>query len=354
MAIVPRPDRLLAIDSLRGVAALWVVIFHFSTGVRFFWLTADPSLSIDIAPFTTNIQGLLAVDLFFMISGFVIIMTLGRTNSIADFALSRFSRLFPAYWVCFILTTATIVLVPAANQTITAPQVLAGATMFNAYLGFNPVETVYWSLAVELAFYTIMAGVFAAGLLNRIELLGGAWLIMSALLFTLFPNVGAMLPWRVQTASILPYTPLFLAGILLYRTRMHGWTVTRATLLAACFLVRLATFHSAEAIVGTVLIFAVFTAASLGWAGFLCWRPIVSLGAISYPLYLVHESIGYRIQWTMVMGLHASPLVGFLVALFAAITLAWAISVFIERPAQGWIRRSYRTATAKKLAGAIS
>lgn len=354
MAIISPPDRLTAIDSLRGIAALWVVIFHFSWGAHSFWLAADPSQFTEIAPFTFNVQGLLAVDLFFMISGFVIFMTLGRTASITDFAISRFSRLFPAYWICLILTTATIVLIPVSTQSITMLQTLAGGTMLNAYLGFNPVETVYWSLAVELAFYVIMACVFAAGLLHRIELLGGVWLVMSALLFTIFPNVGAMLPWRVQTASILPYTPLFLAGILLYRTRMQGWTLTRTALLAACFLVRLGTFQSPAAIIGTMLIFVAFTAASLDWAAFLCWRPIVSLGTISYPLYLIHESIGYRIQRAVVMGLHASPLIGFLTALAAAITLAWAISVFIERPAQGWIRRSYRAAMEKNMLAGVS
>ena len=336
--------RLLEIDALRGLAALWVVVFHFTFGVGFVWLRGDPSAAARVAPFAFNTQGLLAVDLFFMISGFVIFMTLERSASVMDFAVSRFSRLFPAYWVCLALTTATIVLAPLAAQTITLPQVMAGATMVNAYIGYDPVESVYWSLAVELAFYAIMAGIFRAGLIPRIEWLGGFWLALSAVAFTFFPHLGAMLPWRVQTASILPYTPLFFAGILLYRIHALGWTRSRAALLAACVLVRLASFPDLPNIAGTALIFTVFIAAALGWLPLLRVRWFEFLGGISYPLYLIHGSIGFRVQYWAAATLHLGAMAGFLIALAAVLTLAWAVAVSIERPARSAIRRAYRSA----------
>lgn len=143
MALTPQSKRLTEIDSLRGIAALWVVTFHFSFGVHHFWMTAYPSRPVQISPFSGNLEGLLGVDLFFMISGFVIFMTLERTTSVLDFVVSRFSRLFPAYWVCLLLTTATIMMIPVPNQSITIQQVIAGSTMFNAFIGFDPVEGVY-------------------------------------------------------------------------------------------------------------------------------------------------------------------------------------------------------------------
>jgi peptidoglycan/LPS O-acetylase OafA/YrhL len=345
---IVRPGRLLEIDSLRGVAALWVVVFHFTFGVSYAWLKADPELAARVAPFGFNTQGLLAVDLFFMISGFVIFMTLERSKSVMDFTVSRFSRLYPAYWVCLLLTTMTIILAPLTVQTITVPQIIAGATMVNAYIGFNPVESVYWSLGVEVAFYVIMAGVFKAGLMHRIEWLGGLWLAISALTFTVFPELGAMLPWRVQTASILPYTPLFFAGILLYRTRTHGWTAVRAALLAACLLVRLATFQRPTELIGTALIFVTFLTAALGWPALLRWPLLLFLGRISYPLYLIHESIGFRVQYWAVMTVGLNAMGGFLVALGAMLILAWAVSVLVERPAQRWIRGAYRNVSNSK------
>jgi peptidoglycan/LPS O-acetylase OafA/YrhL len=172
-------------------------------------------------PFDVNIQGLRAVDMFFMISGFVILVTLERTRSAADFVMARFGRLYPAYWLCLTLTTLTIVLIPQPVQSISTAQVLANFTMFNLYFGYLPIGSVYWSLAVECAFYGIMATVFALRWLPHIEALGAIWTLLSALLFTVFPSAGAMLPWRVQTMTILPYAPLFYAGILFFR-RISG------------------------------------------------------------------------------------------------------------------------------------
>ena len=338
-------SRLVEIDSLRGLAAIWVVVFHFSFGVRYFWFKDDPTPAALVTPFSVNIQGLLGVDLFFLISGFVIFMTLERSATVSAFVVSRFSRLFPTYWACLALTTAAIFLLPVTVQSVTLPQIAASATMLNAFMGFEPVETVYWSLSFEIAFYTLMICVFAAKALERIEILGGIWLALSTLSYALFPSIGAMIPWRIQLIAILPYVPLFFAGVLLYRIRSRGWTVSRAALLLACFLSRLASFRYPPMIVGTIAIFAIFAAASLGWAPVLRWRPLLFLGGISYPLYLVHYTIGFRIQSAMVMQLGASAFAGFAIALCGVTALAWAISVLIERPAQTYLRAAYRRMT---------
>ena len=339
---IGRPERFLEIDSLRGIAALWVVLFHFTYGVGARFLPTSPDLAARIVPCFFNTEGLLAVDLFFMISGFVISMTLERSSSVADFAVSRFSRLYPAYWACLTLSTATILLLPVAGQTISSRQIAAGATMANAFLGFDPVETAYWSLALELAFYAIMAGIFRLGLLPRIEWLGAIWLAVSALGFTFYPALGAMLPWRVQTALVLPYAPLFFAGIIVYRARTEGWTPLRIVLLTACVFVRLSTFRYFPSLIGTAAIFAVFIATFLGWMRFLRWRPLILLGGVSYPLYLVHGSIGYRVQYWATIDLGLSAIAGLIVALAAVVLLATAISVFVERPVQRWLRDAYR------------
>ena len=343
MTVRSKTERLTEIDSLRGFAALWVVVFHLSFGVRYFWLRSDPVAAARVTPFSTNIQGLLGVDLFFLISGFVIFMTLERSASIKDFAFSRFSRLFPAYWACLFATTAASLLAPEPVQTIGFAQFVANFTMLNTFVGYRPIETVYWSLSYELAFYGMMASIFAAGAMERIEWIGGAWLALSAFLFTIFPSLGATIPWRLQAASILPYTPLFFAGILVYRGRTSGWTASRAGLLLACFVVRLCSVEKGLALSGTAAILAIFTAATLGWAPFLRWRPLVFLGGISYPLYLIHHSIGYRIQSAMVLQMGTSAIAGFLISLSAVALLAWGISVVIERPLQNWLRTAYRS-----------
>lgn len=331
--------RLIEIDALRGIAALWVAVFHFSFGVGYHWLNArDASL---VAPFLTNIQGMLGVDLFFMISGFVIFMTLERTNTAWEFVVSRFSRLYPGYWVCLGITTLVVILVPMPVQTVTTAQFLANATMANLFLGFASIDPSYWSLAAELAFYAWMMLIHAAGVLGRIEVIGAFSLLLSVLLFKVFPHLGEMLPWRLQMLSILPFTPLFFAGILIYRIRQYGVTLGRVGLLLACFLTYLAGPKSSAHLVGAVFVFVTFTLAAWGRLPFLAIRPLVLLGSISYAFYLLHQSIGVRIQTAVVLQAGLSAWIGFAIALLMIAGLAVAVTYCCERPAQRWLRATF-------------
>ena len=90
-------QRLNQLDALRGLAAMAVVLFHFSTRFSELYPQAAPQAwSVPL--------GYVGVNLFFIISGFVIFMTVERTARPADFVVSRISRLYPAYWVAIILT----------------------------------------------------------------------------------------------------------------------------------------------------------------------------------------------------------------------------------------------------------
>jgi peptidoglycan/LPS O-acetylase OafA/YrhL len=84
--------RVVELDVFRGVAALWVAMFHLT-------LRYDEAFLHQPAPLKPLLDGTYGVELFFMISGFVILMTLQRSRSWVDFAVHRFARLYPAYWL---------------------------------------------------------------------------------------------------------------------------------------------------------------------------------------------------------------------------------------------------------------
>src|SRR5258708_28703021 len=89
------------IDVLRGIAALVVVVFHYSGHcVRYFG---------DFPFYFT--YGRHGVDLFFIVSGFVIYFTLEKSRNWRDFAFSRFSRLYPVYWGALTMVVAINVIV---------------------------------------------------------------------------------------------------------------------------------------------------------------------------------------------------------------------------------------------------
>src|ERR1044072_9360250 len=83
-------SRIKELDALRGIAALMVVFFHYT-----FW---RPQAKLGFNLGTTG------VDLFFMISGFVIFMSLLHINQSKEFVINRISRLYPGYWACVTFT----------------------------------------------------------------------------------------------------------------------------------------------------------------------------------------------------------------------------------------------------------
>jgi peptidoglycan/LPS O-acetylase OafA/YrhL len=89
-------QRYSELDTIRGIAALMVVLYHYSVRYEY---PVNPLISFDIGKY--------GVQLFFIVSGFVIILTLNKTAHAIDFIVFRFSRLYPAYWVAIIVTFST-------------------------------------------------------------------------------------------------------------------------------------------------------------------------------------------------------------------------------------------------------
>jgi len=160
-----KPPRLLVIDLLRFIAAASVVGMHWialGNGVGpLFGPRAQPygrPYARDIFPHSvTDIltYGGLGVELFFLISGFVICMSSwGRT--LGQFGASRIARLFPAYWFAVLLTVGVLLAfpkLPMVRDFSLVRSTLINLTMTQSFFGVGDVDPVYWTLAQELRFY---------------------------------------------------------------------------------------------------------------------------------------------------------------------------------------------------------
>jgi peptidoglycan/LPS O-acetylase OafA/YrhL len=153
-------SRILVLDSFRGLAAVSVMLFHFT----FLYNSIYNNLSIDF----TFKYGFYGVQLFFMISGFVIFMSLNKVTSIKDFFYKRFIRLYPTYWICLIMTTLFIVLFPLHLYSVTLKQFLGNLTMVQGLLKIDNIDGSYWSLLPELMFYLMMTIIIKFKLHNKI------------------------------------------------------------------------------------------------------------------------------------------------------------------------------------------
>lgn len=332
----PRPSRMVEVDALRGLAALAVVLFHYTT--RFAEL-----FPVDNAPVTWFSGGYYGVNLFFIISGFVIFMTLDKTVRPMDFVVSRFSRLFPTYWVAIILTFSITHLLGLPGKLVSIGPAVANMLMVHGLFGVPHVDGVYWTLEVELLFYCGMFLLYRVHWLGRIHHVLCALLLLRLTYYVLEHHWGISLPWTIFRLLILQYIPWFALGISVYLGTHHtdAKNLRLAALIATMSVATLWVCESAlVAALGVIFSGAVFFA-SRSQLRLLQFRPFVWLGSISYPLYLLHENIG----WALLLRLQRSQMpmnLAILLTLCVSFILADALTRWVEQPAMRWIRNRYK------------
>lgn len=361
-------SRLDTLDGLRGIAALLVVVFHFTAR----WTHEKHGASLypygdvfyEAAPWLVY-AGFFGVSLFFLISGFVIIMTLQRCSGLAEFAVRRVSRLWPTMLVCATLTTLLVngsgiydrlpfVSHWRVNPVEYVSSVLFIDPAFTGQLlgieGLRWVDGVYWTLWVEVRFYALIAIVYCIA--GR-EAFGWAWLaiqtLSSALMVFAFISHG-----EGNAALNLVFQPYFLFWFTLGICAWYVWQgrlpvpvmlsaiMALAGLAASVLLEARANPDLGPA--GSLVLFASIIAVFIlvlfrGRSfGFLTSKPAVAIGLASYPLYMFHERVGI-IATTTLTDLGLPPLAAMVMALIALIGFALLLHRFIENPAKSIMTR---------------
>src|SRR5882724_5267747 len=220
--------RFIEIDFLRFVAALAVMFLHYGVSPY-----RDHPLPLPFSTLGPMVKyNYLGVNLFFMISGFVILMSVQGKN-LQDFFISRVVRLFPAYWVCCTLTFV-VILVFARDQIYTSlPRYLLNMTMLNGFVNIGGIDAVYWTLYIELKFYLLVGVLVATRQIPSIQYYLGLWLGVSVLHLA-WPSSG------LSYLLIPEYSAYFIAGSVFYLIHKEGFSRYRVFLLAASFLVAIA------------------------------------------------------------------------------------------------------------------
>lgn len=327
-----RAGRVGELDALRGLAALGVLAFHYTTFYQSQYGHAQP-LPFEFA------AGNYGVHLFFMISGFVIFMTLERTRTAMDFVVSRFSRLFPAYWAAIATTAAVVYTIGMPSQRLPLHELLLNPTMVQQVLGAEHLDGSYWTLQIELFFYAQMLFWFALGLLPKIRWIIAGWLVL-AVAYSAFEHRQAHFSYTLRELLIVRDIALFALGILFYRMHRGGVNRTDVLLVLAC-LATIAYQQPPELLPVALACCAIFAMFLGGWLRWLARGPFLWLGGISYSLYLLHQAIGFalihRLEAAGVPSLAAVA-----TALLVVLLLAEALSRFVERPAMRAIRDAWR------------
>ncbi len=325
--------RLSELDAFRGIAALIVVFHHYLSGFNWrFGHSAEFPWRFD--------DGQYGVHLFFIISGFVILLTLEKTKTASDFVVARFARLYPAYWVAVLLAAGLLFVRPLHDNPISPTQVAVNLTMFQNLFGVAYVDGVYWTLSVELFFYALMLALWKIGLLRHTRLVAVAWIGANAIWATAV-RVG-WLPdqaWAIKPLFLWEFAHLFIAGMLFYRVHRGEGTPIHHALIAACFAMQW--FYSWSSIAYVAIFFAAFYLFVYRKLQFIAVRPLVFLGTISYAVYLVHQILGYEIiSIGYDLGVH--PAIAVAVAVLCTLVLATGISRLVERPALAAVKEWWK------------
>ena len=214
------------LDVIRFIAALSVVLFHLAFRG---WNMED--IGYDPYPELSYFfkYGYLGVDIFFMVSGFVILLTASRRGPIS-FIISRISRLYPAYWICATTTFFFAIFFPIANYDLVFTDYLVNLTMLQGFLGFHHIDGSYWTLMIELQFYAMILIILTLRLIHHIHILLGLWLI-SLLCIDLY-NCSEVL----KSILIYKWGHYFISGAVFYLIWKNGIKTYLLALLLVCYI----------------------------------------------------------------------------------------------------------------------
>ncbi|MFF8599353.1 acyltransferase family protein [Streptomyces sp. NPDC015232] len=342
--------RLVALDGVRITAALIVVLYHY-VGLNAAWGRNSGHIFPTLHPFA--VWGWLGVEIFFVVSGFVICMSAwGRT--VGDFAVSRVSRLFPAYWAGIAITTVALWVLPELPELKKIDEwsdILVNLTMMQNGLGVPDLDQSYWTLFVEFKFYALFAIVVLCGVTYRN-------CILFCSIWTLAAVAAPSTGFKLLTFFTVPhYAPYFIAGIAFYLMRRYRptpllWGIVIVQFLLAQHYVRgrmnanlgvrlseqLPTWPARLIL---LLAFLVIAAIALGKLDRIQWRWMTTAGSLTYPLYIVHMAFGIALIHYLRDRVDPAPLVVSVV--LGMLVLAWLIHRFVERPLSKRIRSGLKS-----------
>lgn len=323
-------SRVYTLDLLRFAAAFAVVLYHY---------TARPDSSFEALSTVTRF-GYLGVPVFFMISGFVIALS-ANGRSAYQFGVSRFARLYPALWVSILVTVTTVYLLSGSHTDLGT--VFANATLLNDYVGQPDIDGVYWTLHAELKFYACVFLLVATGLFPRYRIWLPAWLGLTLI------HLLTGQPWFMGWFISPTWSPFFIAGVAIYliqdqgANRFNVGVLTGALVLAAVRAFISADgfisspSHAESAVASAVVLFfaATLLAIAMGKLNVPHAAWVVTAGAMTYPLYLIHNRAGKAI----IDSLPVPEWLAVLLVIALMLALAFGIYKFIEQPTGSWIRQ---------------
>ncbi len=317
-----RSSRFDNLDAIRGAACLMVCLFHFTN--------SDPDFPKSTYLRALFAHGNLGVQVFFVISGFIIPVSMGKSHyqwtSFWRFLMKRGVRLHPPYLLALlvaVLSAGVASLLPGGQPFgFKVSDLVTHSLLLNGLLNKPWINAVFWTLAIEFQYYILIALVFP--ILHRKSRVATAVTVLV---------LGALSLLLPSSQMIFHWMPVFLLGWAAWM-----WSIDRR-----------------ETGWGVALLAASLTLYSMGWLTALVsvltvlaiqkWRsgfgPLTSVGVFSYSLYLLHGVVGGRFIHRAKHLAHSDGTEALVVlaALAGSLLVAWGFSLIVERPCMKWSQK---------------
>ena len=356
-AMATTRGRVETLDLLRAIAVLAVLMFHYcfrgAAGDQTFTAVALPAL----APYAK--YGSLGVQLFFVISGFVIAYS-AEQRSATEFAIARFARIYPGFLACMSLTFVMTLAFGAPRFQATFGQWLANYLIAAPALQQPFMDGAYWSLVYEMTFYAWVAALIMLGWFRRyIDVVIIVWMAIAVINHELHSSA-------LLRAFLTDQSGFFAAGLVLYEMYRGRRDITIKLLLALSTVVAIGQSMDlmqwgrvhlhvvlSDWVAAGVSVAAV---AAVGLALRVRRLPIapniiLAIGGVTYPIYLLHQHIGYIVFNRLAGALPAWLIV--IMTASAVVLLAWMLWRYVERPGQRLLKRAL-SQIAAQLGGALA
>ncbi|AQW29139.1 acyltransferase [Ralstonia syzygii subsp. celebesensis] len=329
---------LQSIQALRGVAALYVVLFHARVVLPLWSKEATDTLHEVFS------RGFAGVDLFFVISGFIMawvcVLSRNRPDSVLSYAIKRFFRVAPPYWLATFLAVFLIGRNSTSDEFLGAILFLPSDASVAPFYGY-PLHSVGWTLNYEILFY----GIFA------IALLAGRWSLLAAaaslLALAITVPVVYALPVTLDATRVIPGIDPYLAmasnplvlefvfGIAAaYTYDLLRGKIPAVGILAFCaaaiallvFGLQHATNHSPLwlGLPSMLLVLGAVLAEDAGLLHVPDW--MVKIGEMSFAIYLTHWIVVQNVSAKLAPGVGTAGLYGqmfFVIGATLLVSLYW-------------------------------
>lgn len=332
-------NRIRYLDGLRGLAIMMVIMFH--AYARFPELVPYHYEFSNFPPFE---YGYLGVELFFLISGYVILMSLEKSKNLIDFFKKRWIRLFPTMLIATILiyTTARFFLerpqgIPKIEDTIPG-LTLIEPSFWSRILKLNvsSLDGVFWSLFVEVKFYIIL-GVFYFIMGSNFSVIA-LCIVYLIYPFCILLNQNGNAPLfleKIISITSCQYFGWFTSGAFFYLYKKN--TNNRNKLILALLVGLLSSIIIEKVTIGSTItclfiLFIFFSPAKIAIIKKILENKIfIFLGFISYPLYLIHQNILISSILKINKSLPKMPMILLpIIPIFVLILICFMIANYIE------------------------